>query len=88
MYKRQGHPKEEIARYCLEAVRAALEGMCTALLEQYGKLPVLFAGGVMSNSIIKKALTEKFGAYFAEPVFSADNAAGAAVLAARKEGML
>ena len=83
-----GHPKEEIARYCLEAVRAALEGMCTALLEQYGKLPVLFAGGVMSNSIMKKALTEKFGAYFAEPVFSADNAAGAAVLAARKEGVL
>lgn len=83
-----GHPKEEIARYCLEAVRAALEGMCTALLGEYGNLPVLFAGGVMSNSIIKKALTEKFGAYFAEPVFSADNAAGAAVLAARREGVL
>lgn len=83
-----GHPKEEIARYCLEAVRAALEGMCTELLGEYGNLPVLFAGGVMSNSIIKKALTEKFGAYFAEPVFSADNAAGAAVLAARREGVL
>lgn len=83
-----GHPKEEIARYCLEAVRAALEGMCSALLEEYGNLPVLFAGGVMSNSIIKKALTEKFGAFFAEPVFSADNAAGAAVLAAKKEGVL
>ncbi len=83
-----GHPKEEIARYCLEAVRAALEGMCTELLGEYGNLPVLFAGGVMSNSIVKKALTEKFGAYFAEPVFSADNAAGAAVLAARREGVL
>lgn len=83
-----GHPKEEIARYCLESIRAALEGMCSALLEEYGNLPVLFAGGVMSNSLIRSALTQRFGASFAEPAFSADNAAGVAVLAARREGLL
>lgn len=84
----QGHSKEEIARYCLEALLAALDGMCGALLAEYGSMPVLFAGGVMSNSILRRALTEKYGAVFAEPAFSADNAAGAAVLAARKEGVL
>ncbi len=83
-----GHPKEEIARWCLEYIRATLEAMCTALLEETGPLPVVFSGGVMANSIIRKALTARFGAYFAEPAFSADNAAGVAVLTARKEGLL
>ena len=83
-----GHPKEEIARWCLEYIRATLEAMCAALLEETGPLPVVFSGGVMANSIIRKALTQRFGAYFAEPAFSADNAAGIAVLTARKEGLL
>ena len=47
-------------------------------------LPVIFAGGVMSNSIIRNALTEKFGATFAKPEYSADNAAGIAYLAYKK----
>lgn len=76
-----GAPRELVARYCLEAIRAALEGMCAALLRQYGTLPVVFAGGVASNSILREALSEKYGAQFASPAFSADNAAGLAVLA-------
>ena len=54
--------------------------MCRNLLEKYGKLPVLFAGGVMSDSIIKNGLSKNFDAYFAKPEFSADNAAGTALL--------
>ena len=59
-------------------------GMTEKLLEQFGNLPVIFAGGVMSNSIIRNALTEKFGATFAKPEYSADNAAGIAYLAYKK----
>ena len=81
----EGFPKEEIACYCLQSILAALDAMCGLLLNQYGKLPVVFAGGVMSNSIIRNALTSKYGAYFAAPEFSADNAAGIAVLTAMKE---
>ena len=50
--------------------------------EKYGGLPMIFSGGVMSNSIIRKEFEEKLGAGFAEPEFSADNAAGIALLAA------
>ena len=82
-----GTAREEIAAYCLQSVLAALDGMAMALLRKYGDLPLLFAGGVMSNSIIRGALTQKYGAVFGEPAFSADNAAGVAVLAARKAGM-
>ena len=86
----EGVPGEDVARYCLSAILAALDAMCGILLETYGDLPVLFAGGVMSNSILRKALSEKYGAIFAQPEFSSDNAAGAAVLAsvaAHREGL-
>lgn len=81
----KGAPKEDVARFCLLSLLAALDAMCGALLAEYGKLPVLFAGGVMSNGIIRQALTAKYAAFFAKPEFSADNAAGAAILAALKE---
>lgn len=82
-----GIPKEEIAAFCLDSILAALDGMAACLLKEFGTLPLLFAGGVMSNSIIREALTLKYGAYFAAPAFSADNAAGIAVLAAIREGI-
>ncbi|MFU0833317.1 MAG: N(6)-L-threonylcarbamoyladenine synthase [Oscillospiraceae bacterium] len=84
----RGFPKEEIAAFCLASILAALEGMADALLKQFGNLPIVFAGGVMSNSILRAALENKYGAFFAEPEFSCDNAAGIAVLAAWKEGFL
>lgn len=85
---REGALPEDIARYCLDSILAALDGMTQILRKEYGTLPLLFAGGVMSNGIIREALTEKYGAFFAEPVFSSDNAAGVAVLAALSAGQL
>ena len=79
-----GESKEKIAAFCIAFIQATLEKMTEKLLEQFGNLPVIFAGGVMSNSIIRNALTEKFGATFAKPEYSADNAAGIAYLAYKK----
>ncbi len=70
----------ETALTCITFVEKTLEEMCGNILQKYGKMPVLFAGGVMSNSIIKKSLKKKFDCYFAEPAYSADNACGTAVL--------
>ena len=75
-----GTSKEDIALLCLMYVEKTLECMCKELLKLHGELPVIFAGGVMSDRIIKTRLSEKFSAYFAEPEFSADNAAGIAIL--------
>ncbi len=77
----QGAEQEEIAATCMAYVIASVDGMCSALLGEYGTLPVLFSGGVSSNSMLRTVMTEKYGAIFAEPRFSADNAAGIAVLA-------
>ncbi len=76
-----GASKEDTALLCLMYVEKTIECMCEELLKLHGELPVLFAGGVMSDRIIKTRLSGKFSAsYFAEPEFSADNAAGIAVL--------
>ena len=42
--------------------------------------PVLYAGGVMSNRYLQARLRNACDASFAEPAFSADNAAGIALL--------
>lgn len=76
-----GESKQNIARYCIEYILATLDEMTSRLLNEYGTMPVVFAGGVMSNSIISKRLSEKYGAYFAKPEFSCDNAAGVAISA-------
>lgn len=80
-----GEKKEDICRYCIDYIITALEKMMNNALEIYGNMPVLFSGGVMSNSIIRKYFTEKYGAFFAEPVFSSDNAAGIAILASMEK---
>lgn len=86
--KNDGVPFQDIAKFCLCSLLAALDAMAAALLKEHPKLPLVFAGGVTANQFIRKSLTAKYGAYFAEPAFSADNAAGIAVLTARREGLL
>ncbi len=86
LLERQGATSEEIAATCIAHVVASVEAMCAALLQDLGALPVVFSGGVSSNSTLRSRMVGEFGALFAEPRFSTDNAAGTAVLAAiRKE---
>lgn len=79
-----GESPEDIAMYCLQYICAAIEKMTRYALDMQGKLPVVFAGGVMSDKIIRDRLESKFDSYFAAPEFSCDNAAGTAVFAALK----
>ncbi len=78
-----GESKEDTARYCLDFICKTLEKMTEYALSEYGDLPLVFAGGVMSNSIIRNKIRSRFGASFAQPEFSCDNAAGVAILAGR-----
>ncbi len=82
-----GETKENVARYCLDFICKTLEKMTEYSVREYGNLPLVFAGGVMSNSIIREKIQSRFGASFAKPEFSCDNAAGVAILAALKGEM-
>ncbi len=77
----KGYKHEDIALYCLSYIYSAIDDTVSELINNYGKLPVVFSGGVMSNRIIREELEKKYNSYFAEPVYSADNASGIAVLA-------
>lgn len=81
--KKDGDSPEKISAYCIEYIKRSIDKMCENLQKEVGKLPVVFAGGVMSNKAISKFLKEKYNATFAEPEFSADNAMGVAVLASK-----
>ncbi|MDO5124416.1 MAG: peptidase M22 [Eubacteriales bacterium] len=79
MYE-ESSDKPMVSAYTLAYVEATISAMTERLLQKYGKLPVVFAGGVMSNSIIRDKLSKKFDSSFAKPEFSCDNAAGVAIL--------
>lgn len=85
----EGADRSYIAAFCLKSVGAALEALTQAALEQYGsELPVIFAGGVMSDRLIAEQLRNRFKADFAAPEFSCDNAAGVALYAAFMKGYI
>lgn len=84
-----GESKEDVARYCLDFAGKTIEKMTEYAISEFGNLPLVYAGGVMSDIIIKDRILSKFDAKFAKPEFSCDNAAGVAVLAYLKgEGAL
>lgn len=74
----------EICAYVLGCVQGAVEAMLKDALERHGDIPVLFAGGVSSNSILRRYFTDKYSGLFPEPAFAADNACGVALLAQRE----
>ncbi len=76
----EDNDKTRVAAFVFDFVERTLCNMGKWAIEKYGKMPVLFAGGVMSNKLMRKGLSDNFEAYFSEPEFSADNAAGIALL--------
>jgi len=80
-----GKSREYTAAWVLDFIGRTLISLTENALAGE-KLPVLYAGGVMSNSIIKDMIRRTgIDARFAEPKFSSDNAAGCALLTAAAE---
>lgn len=75
-----GERPENIAQYCLDFIAETVISMTAEATKIYGNLPLVFAGGVMSDAIIRQKIISRFGkASFAQPEFSCDNAAGVAI---------
>ncbi len=84
-----GEAAENIARYAIDFVCETILGMSRYAREAHRSLPILYAGGVMRDNIIRDRLTgEMENIYFAENELSSDNAVGTAYLGleALKEG--
>ena len=77
-------PPEIVADYCITYIVETLERMTAGILKEHGDLPLIFVGGVSSNSKIQSFFKNKYDAKFASAEFSTDNAAGVAILTAFK----
>lgn len=72
--------REDTAKFCLDFIAATIIAMISAAIDIHGNLPLVFAGGVMSNTIIRKEIISHYAdVFFAAPEFSCDNAAGTAI---------
>lgn len=79
-----GEKPEDIAKFCLQSIIVSVDKMLENIIGKYGNLPVLFSGGVSSNTLLREYMTKKYNAVFSSPVYSADNACGTAYLTSLK----
>ena len=76
----QGMPREEVAAFALRTIAHAVRAATDEALRRYPGLPVVCSGGVAGNRMLRRVMAD---AVFAKGPFSADNAAGVAILAHR-----
>lgn len=77
---KEGYSKEDIAFFTVKYLCKTVDCMTAELKREYGDIPFVFAGGVMSNTYIRRHITDKYGAFFASPELSSDNAVGISVM--------
>lgn len=78
--KNNGESHAKIAGFVLKSVMRTIDKLSENVREKYPDLPIVYAGGVMSNKKFRQQLSKRRSVYFAEPEFSCDNAAGIALL--------
>lgn len=81
---KESHDAAKVSAYVFSFVAETLCQMTAALDGRFPRIPVVYAGGVMSNRYLQSVLRTRADTYFAEPQFSADNAAGVSLLCRRK----
>ncbi len=82
---KNGEKPEDIARFAILFAAKNILAMSEAARETYPDLPIIFAGGVMRNTIIRELLAKSLSnVYFADTELSSDNAVGTAYLGLEK----
>ena len=69
-----------VAAFAQQFIADTLVAMTNELDARIPSLSIVYAGGVMSNRYLQARLGARENTYFAEPQFSADNAAGVSLL--------
>ena len=79
LYRETGD-RAATSAFCFDFIADTLKKLTENLRDEYPEIPVVFAGGVMSNKRIAARLESLGNVNFSAPEFSADNAAGIALL--------
>jgi N6-L-threonylcarbamoyladenine synthase len=72
-----------VGAFVFDFIGRSILSIMDSYTDSYGEGAFVLAGGVMCNSVIKRMISEKYDASFAEPAMSADNAVGIAALTLR-----
>ena len=78
-YYEEHQDAAEVAGYVLRCIGYTILTSTNAALKRYPGLPVVFSGGVASNSMLRE-ITKPLCPIFSEPQYSTDNAMGVAIL--------
>ncbi len=81
--KEKGESDAGIAAFTLSYIAKTIDTMSKNARKLYPHLPIVYAGGVMSNARIQAYLAKRENVAFANSAFSSDNAAGIALLCRR-----
>ena len=81
-YYKKTNNIEETAAYALRCICYIVKKATENALNTYPGLPVVFSGGVASNSLLRETL-KPLNVIFAQPQYSTDNAMGIAILTIR-----
>ena len=76
-----------VSKYVLNFISETLVKLTKDIREEYHNIPIVYAGGVMSNKYLQNKLLSFDNTYFATPEFSADNAAGIALLTFKSDNL-
>jgi len=82
IYKDYG--ENACSKFTLSFIAKTLDKLSDNLRTLFPGYPIVYSGGVMSNKYISGILAKRNNTFFAEPAFSADNAAGIALLACKR----
>lgn len=82
----KGADAAQVARFAIGTICRTVDLTTREALLQYPGEPVVFSGGVSSNTLLREWLCD-YERVFAPPQFSTDNALGVAVLAHRWEAL-
>lgn len=81
---RETSDKSLVAAFVFDYIGRSIAALADAYEEKYGPSSFVFAGGVMSNSLVKKNVANGGDRAFAEPELSRDNGVGVCELCRRK----
>ncbi len=76
-----GEANEDVCKFAFSYIGKSLKKISENIRKEYSGLPILYAGGVMSNTYIRELLSRLPDVFFALPGYSCDNAYGTACLA-------
>lgn len=82
-----GFSSEDISKFVFSYIAKSLYIISENCRVLYPNLPLLYAGGVMSNTYIRKELSRLSNVNFALPYYSCDNAFGISMLAYYKDNL-